>query len=319
MHETNSAETSESTRDCRPSSRRTFLGTLGWAAALGTFTAKRPVAAADPVKRNGKSHIKLSLAAYSFRQELMGQTEKKMTLEDFVRLCADLNLDACELTSYYFPKDFDDSYLLNLKQLTFRLGLDISGTAIANDFCLPPGPKRDEALAHTRKWVDHAATLGAPVIRIFAGNVPKGDTEDAAIMRCAQGINEAVEYAAKKGVILALEDHHGITSTADQMLKIIGQVNESPYFGVNFDTGNFQSEDPYVDMAKIAPYAVTVQVKPEIFVSGGPKTTPADLPRIFQILRDANYRGYVALEYEGEHPETVVPQLIEKLRPLARS
>ena len=102
------------------------------------------------------------------------------------------------------------------------------------------------------------------------------------------------------------------------MLKIIALVNESPFFGVNFDTGNFESADPYVDMAKIAPYAVTVQVKPVVLVNGGPKTTPADLPRVFQILRDAQYRGYVALEYEGENPETEVPKLIEKLRPLAR-
>lgn len=301
-----------------PRSRREFFATVGGAAAAAALATTQALQAAEPVKRNGKSHFKLSLAAYSFRQALQGQSTPKMTLEDFIRLCADLNLEACELTSYYFPKNFDEAYLLNLKQLTFRLGLDISGIPIANDFCHAPGAKRDEALAHTRKWVDHAATLGAPVIRIFAGNVPKGDTEEAAIKRCAQGINESVEYAAKKGVVLALEDHHGITATADQMLKIIEQVNESPFFGVNLDTGNFESADPYADMVKMAPYAVTVQVKTDVFVNGTRKTTPADLPRIFQILRDAKYRGYVALEYEGENPETVVPQLIEKLRPLAR-
>src|SRR5262245_4880418 len=207
---------------------------------------------ADPVKRNGKPHMKLSLAAYSFR-DFLGGKDPTMTLDDFIRLCADLNLDGTELTSYYFPKDFNEDYLIHIKQLTFRLGLDISGTAIANDFCLPSGEKRDATLAHTRKWIDYAALMGAPVIRIFAGSVPSGDTEEAAIERCAAGINESLDYAAKKGVCLALENHGGITATPGQMLKIISQVKESPWFGVNLDGGNFSTADPYGDLAPIAP------------------------------------------------------------------
>ena len=93
----------------------------------------------------------------------------KMTLEDFIHYCASLNLAGTELTSYYFPKDVTTEYLLSVKELCFRLGLDISGTAIGNDFCLPDGEARDAQLQMTREWIDHAAVLGAPVIRIFAG------------------------------------------------------------------------------------------------------------------------------------------------------
>lgn len=306
-------------------SRRAFFQrAVAGSVAGGVLAGISPAAWGGAVKRNGKPHFKLSLAAYSFREALSGKSPS-MTLDDFVRLCADLNLEGCELTSYYFPKDFQEDYLMHLKELTFKLGLGISGVPIANDFCLPPGPQRSAALAHTRKWIDNAALLGAPVIRIFAGYTPKGDTEEAAIARCAQGINESLEHAAKKGVVLALENHGGITESAAQMLKIIAQVKDSPFFGVNLDTGNFRSTDPYADIARMAPYAVTVQVKSEIFeplVPGAPpinrpKTIPADLPRIMQILRSANYRGYVALEYEGPNPKTTVPQLIEKLRTLS--
>src|SRR4029077_6503760 len=236
------------------------------AAAGGLLAPSAP--AAPPIKRNGKSHMKLSLAAYSFRKYLKEEKPPSMTLDDFIRLCADLNLDGTELTSYYFPKDFNEDYLIHIKQLTFKLGLDISGTAIANDFCLAPGEARDKTLAHTRKWIDYAALMGAPVIRIFAGNVPAGDTEQAAIDRCAAGINESLEYAAKKGVCLALENHGGITATPGQMLKIIEQVNESPWFGVNLDGGNFRTPDPYSDLAKIAPYAINVQLKTDLYPGG---------------------------------------------------
>lgn len=225
--------------------RRSFLrsATLG-AAAFTVGGSVDTTRGAGPLERNGKPHMKLSLAAYSYRDHLQGKLSPRMTLDDFVRLCADFNLDGTELTSYYFPENFNDAYLIHLKQLTFRLGLDISGTAIANDFCLPPGEARDKSLAHTRRWIDYAALMGAPVIRIFAGTVPTGDSDAAAIERCAAGINESLEYAAKKGVCLALENHGGITTRPEQMLKIIEKVQESPWFGVNFDGGNFRSDDP---------------------------------------------------------------------------
>lgn len=305
-----------------PVTRRGFLAAAATGAALAAGGPGLLAHAAPPVKRNGKPHMKLSLAAYSFRDFLPRAPREgspdaaktaPMTLDDFVRLCADLDLDGTELTSYYFPSGFDDAYLLHLKQLTFRLGLDISGTAIANDFCLPPGPERDKTLAHTRKWIDHAALMDAPVIRIFAGTVPKGGSEQEAIERCAAGINESLDYAATKGVSLALENHGGITATPDQMLKIIERVQDSPWFGVNFDGGNFNTDDPYRDLARIAPYAINAQIKTDVKVSG--KQQDADLERVVKILADAGYRGYVVLEYEGkEDPKVAVPRHIETLR-----
>ncbi|RPI82748.1 MAG: sugar phosphate isomerase/epimerase, partial [Planctomycetaceae bacterium] len=194
-------------------------------------------------------------------------------------------------------------------------GLDISGTAIANDFCLPAGEARDKTLAHTRKWIDYAALMGAPVIRIFAGTVPQGDSDDAAIERCAAGINEALDHAAKKGVCLALENHGGITTRPEQMLKIVGKVKESAWFGVNFDGGNFRSEDPYADLAKIAPYAINVQLKADIYRNNVREDT--DFAKVIKILANAGYRGYIVLEYESaEDPKTGVPRHLETLRKL---
>ena len=65
-------------------------------------------------------------------------------------------------------------------------------------------------------------------------------------------IQEACDYAAKYGIFLALENHGGITATIDQMLTIVKAVKHD-WFGVNLDTGNFHTADPYADLAKIAP------------------------------------------------------------------
>lgn len=301
------------------SNRRSFLAAT--VAARAGLLIPRVSAAAEPPVRSEGHLLKLSLAGYSFNRLFArrGTPEQiasaKMKLEDFIGYCAEQGLGATELTGYYFPKDITTDYLLGLRQQTHRLGLAISGTAIGNDFCLPDGDARQRQLAECREWIDYAAILGAPAIRIFAGKVPSGDSEEAAIERCAAGINDCLKYAAQKGVFLALENHGGITATPDQMLRIISAVDNSPWFGVNFDSGNFQTDDPYRDLERIAPYAVNAQIKASITRDG--KKEPADLPRIVKILQDARYRGYVALEYEEkEDPFEAIPRYLSRLREL---
>ena len=301
--------------------RRQCLTSAAAVAAASVIASPQGLFAADPPQRPGNPLLKLSLAGYSFNSRMVkrGTSDEigkaEMTIEKFIDYCAAQGLGATELTGYYFPKEITTQYLLSIRAQTHRLGLTISGTAIGNDFCLPEGEARQKQLAECREWIDYAAIMGAPAIRIFAGQVAKGDVEDAAIERCTAGINESLKYAGGKGIFLALENHGGITATPDQMLKIIEQVDSSPWFGVNFDSGNFQTDDPYADLARIAPYAVNAQIKAS--VSPGGKKEPADLPRIVSILNDAGYRGFVALEYEeSESPFEAIPKLLEQLRPM---
>src|SRR5207247_10757773 len=122
------------------------------------------------------------------------------------------------------------------------------------------------------------------------------------------------DHAGKYGIYLALENHGGIVTTIDQMLTVVRAVKHD-WFGVNFDTGNFHSADPYADLTQLAPYAVTVQIKTEI--QRGKLKEDADLKRLTDILRSAGYRGYVALEYEAaEEPKSAIPRHIETLKKL---
>jgi sugar phosphate isomerase/epimerase len=295
--------------------RRDLLGKV--AAGVAACAAVRPgtALAIDPIGRSRPSHLKLSLAAYSYKDYLKGP-KKRMDLFGFVDLAADLGLDAVELTSYYFPENVSSEYLNRLKMHSFRQGLDVSGTAVMNDFCLPPGPEADKEVEHVRTWIGHAAELDAPEIRILSGNWFQGTTDEELERRVIQRIESLLSDAAEKGVILALENHGGgVTVTDEQILRIVRAI-KGESFAVNLDTGNFHGPDPYVEIAHVAPYAVNVQVKTEIRRKGKTKE-PADLSRVISILREAKYSGYVVLEYNAaEDAMTAVPRFVKLLRSL---
>lgn len=288
-----------------------LIGAAGMAAAVGGLLPRR-AAAVEPIPRNGKAKFKFSLAAYSYRNLLTGNPPE-LTLDDFVADCAKMGLEGTEPTSYYFPKSVTHEYLRHLKHLAFRLGLDISGTAVGNDFCDPPGARRDGQIAQVKTWIDRAEILGAPVIRIFSGTRRGEQTVDDAHKLAVEAIEECCQYAGEHGVFLALENHGGLTATVEGMLRLVRDV-KSEWFGVNLDTGNFRGDDVYGDLAKLAPFAVNVQVK--VVVSGpGGKSMPADFRRLAKILTDAGYRGYIVLEYEErEDPRVACPRYMDQLR-----
>lgn len=286
-----------------------------------------PLAAIEPIGRQGDPKLLLGLAAYSFRKKMKwmkgkpnqeAQEGADWDLFDFIDYCADHGCAGAELTSYFFPPDFDDAYLLQLKRHAYLRGVAISGTAIGNIFTHPEGPERREQIEYTKTWIRHAAVMGAPHIRIFAGKAPKGMSQEAAEKNFLECYNECLELAEEKGVFLGLENHGGIVAEADSLVRLIKTV-DSPWAGVNLDGGNFHTVDPYGDLAKIAPYAVNVQMKMTLKRKGVKEREPADLPRLLKILRDANYQGWFILEYEEEaDAEGAVPAILKEVAALLK-
>jgi sugar phosphate isomerase/epimerase len=295
-------------------SRRTWLAGLPVLAASAWAAPK--ARAIDPIGRTRPSHLKLSLAAYSLRQYLDFKNPT-MDMFGFVDFAADQALDGVEPTTYWVPENVDGKYMARLQQYAFLRGLDISGSAIRNDFCVASGSKLEEEVRQVRRWIKLCSAMGAPVIRIFGGNVPRGADEQAVAAQVIATIESLLPDAVEHGVTLALENHGGITATPKQLLHLVKSVNAPQGgFGVNLDTGNFHGEDPYAEVAELAPYAVNVQVKTEITRKGG-KEEPADLARIVSILREAKYSGYVVLEYEAdEDPMEAIPRHLRELRQL---
>jgi len=304
--------------------RRAFLklSTAAGLAALATPRTARAATDRGPFNRTGKPILRLSLAAYSFRDTFpisRGKPNPKVPpgkatdMFKFIDYCATHGCEGAEPTSYFFAEESDE-YLLKLRRHAFLRGIAISGTAIGNNFSHPKGPKRDAEIALTKKWIDRAAVLGAPHIRVFAG-VTKELPRDEADKLVISALEEVCAYAGQRGIFLGLENHDSIGSAAT-LLPMIKAV-QSPWIGINLDSGNFRTADPYKDFAECVPYSVNVQFKTEVHDGSPNNKVPADLRRLTQLLRDGGYQGWVALEYEAkEDPAVAVPRFLDEMHRL---
>ncbi|MCC6418930.1 MAG: sugar phosphate isomerase/epimerase [Gemmataceae bacterium] len=282
--------------------------------------------AQKPIERTSGPRLKVSLNAYSFNKALSeglkGQG-KGMTLFDLLDFCAEHNFDAIDPTGYYFPgypKVPDAAYLNAFKRRAFVLGLDISGTGVRTHFASPDRAKRAADVQHVKDWVEVAARLGAPVLRVFAGAAPQGHSWEEVAEWLVADLRACVAHGQKHGVLIGIQNHDDFLKTGEQVVKIVKRV-DSAWFGVVVDTGAFQTPDPYRDIAAVVPYAVNWQIKEYQPGKGKVRT---DLKQVVRIAREAGYRGYLPIETlprggEVYEPRTRVPQLLRELRTAIQS
>ena len=305
-----------------PISKRRFLSLSGQAAfGVAALTRLAPeTRAVEPIQRSGPSRLRPSLCAYSLRQFFKYDSGKinpkpgaTLDLFQFIEYCAKEDWDAAEISSYYFPPDFDTAFLARLKRHAALAGVTVSGASVSSDLTQPAGSARDKQIAHVKTWLRHASFLGAPYLRVFAGGGRNQQLEEARKWTI-DGLMECAAEGEKQGVIIGMEDHGGIVGNADGVLAVI-QPAKTDWLGVNLDVGNFATEDPYEDIRRCAPYAVNSHWKPMFASYKGSGPRPADWPRIVKILREANYHGYLALEYElTADPYAALPDLLRKTR-----
>ena len=297
---------------------------IGGAAALAPIASSleaQPSSAPAPVR----PRIGLAVSTYSYWHF---KTEK-YPIEKVIEHAAALGFDGVEILHRQMENE-TPAYVSGLKQAAFRNGLDLVMLSIHQDFVDPDPALRKKDIDHTIHCIQLASDLGIPAVRLNSGRwntiksfddlmKVKGDeppmpgyTEEDAFKWCIESIEACLPAAEKAGVMLALENHWGLTTRPENLLRIYKAVR-SPWLGINLDTGNFAT-DPYAGLELLAPHAVIVQAK--TYYGGGEwYTLDLDYKRIAGILRKAGFHGYVSLEMEGkESPETAVPKSLDVLR-----
>ncbi len=292
-----------------PTSRRTFLryaALLPLAATALSTTGS--LAAISPINHVGSPSLKPALNAYSFLEMLNANAKDATTGINLFGVCdfaAKLDFAAVDLTGYFFPgypKPPEDSYIARIKKHVHALGMDISGTGVRNDFATADATVRAAGVQLTKEWIEVAVRLGAPVVRVFAGpqspfkewQAAAGNADRATVETwMADSLRACAEHGKKHGVLVAVQNHGDFLSTGEEHLSLLKRVDHE-WCGALVDTGKYLTEDPYKDIALMAPYAVNWQIKETM--QSSMKSPRVDMPKLIKIIHQSRYRGYLPIE-----------------------
>ena len=257
--------------------------------------------------------LKISLNAYSFDKLLRDRT---MTLDDLLEFCTQTGFEGVDITGYYFPgypEVPSDDIIYHVKQKAFRFGIELGCTGVRNDFTWSDPVKRTAEKKLVKDWVVVARKLGAPGVRIFAGNLSKENfTWDERAKWIAEDIRECADFGREHGVMITLQNHNDFLKTSADIEKLLRLVNHE-WVGLMCDIGSYHTPDPYKDIAANSKYAITWQMKEKVYVNEDQVVT--DYNKIIQIVRQCGYRGYLPLETLGEgDPYQKVKILYDKVR-----
>ena len=286
----------------------------------------------EPVKRLGGTFVKPALNVYSFNSRLNAGVKKAgdgFTLFDLLDFCAAQGLEGIDATGYYMPGYPDappDVYIYEFKRRAYELGVGIVGTGTRNYFITADKALRAEGVKHIKLWVEVASRLGAPVLRVFADDLVRRESWKKALPGYAHGdvqawvaddLRACAEHGKQHGVIIGVQNHGDFNGMAAEFLGLLKLVG-SDWCAPVLDTGYFNTPDPYVDIAQVAPYAVNWTVKQSVF-DGGYGDVPIDLERLMRIVRGTSYRGYLPIETlspKGQpyDPFSLVPAYLKRLR-----
>lgn len=253
--------------------------------------------------------MKLGSNSWSYHRTI---EEGKLTQKDWIIKCAkELNHDGVELLDAHFPNT-EKKYLKKIKKLATDLHLDIYCVSCGSNFGVKDESKLTEQINYVKKWIDIGYFFGAPVVRYFAGSPEIEELKEELWKNMVRATQRCVEYAKIRGIVLALENHnhHGFIQTSEDVLKLSKKFPH--WLKMCLDTGNYK--DLYKSIEETAHLAALVHAKLYDLDENGVERR-LDYNRIFDILKKANFNGYLSIEFEGEENElTAMPRGVAYLR-----
>ncbi len=295
--------------------RRTFIKQLGLGAAgIGIASSLPGFLHAETEKK--KLFFKLAISQFSLASDFWGKKLDPLDFPSKVKKDFDITgLDYCSM--FFADKAKDATFLNELKKRssdagTYNLRIMIDGEGVLGDL---DNTKRMQAVENHYKWLDAAATLGCPMIRV---NV-EGDGDTTEVAKAAvDSLNMLVERGRKQDIDVIVENHIGISTNGAWLAGVMRQVNNK-HCGTLADFGNFctartkpeaqtidaymktkclEEYDRYKGIKELMPFAKGVHAKTHLFDAAG-NDTETDFMKMFQIIKDSGFKGWVSIEYEG--------------------
>jgi len=260
--------------------------------------------------------MKLSCIPICFFDDLINT--RTMSLGDWVQMARELNLDGIEMYKPYIREDQrDKDSMFHISDIIHSAGLEVSMFTSYADFSQHEPVEMDRQMDSIRWDVDAAVIFRANIVRLTAGRWLEGKSTEEILRLVAKGLKANLDYAEKKGVILALEDHPEVGTRIADFVRILELVDDER-LKVNLDTSNpMEAGDDPVELAKLVKTRVvhvhlsdrSANLQHQVVGEG-----VVDFVSIFHILKEAGYDGWLSLEAGGRKGKDAILQSLHFIR-----
>ncbi|PYV45765.1 MAG: myo-inositol catabolism protein IolH [Acidobacteria bacterium] len=267
--------------------------------------------------------VKLAAFPKCFMDQLC--VDHSMTLFEWIEMASSLKVDGLEFYSG-FVDALDPVTLGRVRRALLEKRLEMPMLCYSPNFTMPDAARRKEEVARENAMIDLTAYFGGKYCRILSGQAYPEISHKDGVQWVVGCIRECLEHAAKRGVVLIMENHYKdnywhypeFAQKREIFLEIVDQIN-SPWFGVNFDPSNaiVAGEDPLVLLRAVKHKVVTMHASDRYLESGSLEDLKAhegnlgyasnlkhgvigkglnNYDEIFSILREAGFNGWVSIE-----------------------
>ena len=270
--------------------------------------------------------FRISLAEWSLHRTLRSSGAERITNLEFPGVAKGLGIDGVEYVNAFFKsagrggeqvwRGTDFGYLNDLRGACSEAGVESLLIMVDGEGQLADedDSRRREAVENHFKWVAAAAYLGCHSIRVNAGG---GGTPEQQAARAAESLLRIARVSDAYDINVIVENHGGLSSDGAWLAGVMRRCDH-PRVGTLPDFGNFYEYDRYQGVADLMPFAKAVSAKSYAFDGEG-NETKIDYARMMKIVKDAGYRGWVGVEYDGGDADeragiTRTRELLERLR-----
>jgi sugar phosphate isomerase/epimerase len=266
----------------------------------------------------GQPRERIAIASYPFREYVAGRKDPlgghKLELKDFSAHVAEkFNIRKIEPWSDHF-RSLDQNYLDQIRAAVEKAGGVIVNVAVDGDHSPYAADKseRKKSVAFSKQWVDAAAAVGSPSIR---SNMPKAPDSEPDAQRAADSLSQVVEYAARKNILVNMENDNPVSEDPFFIVQVIEKVNNPwlhalPDFANSLTTG--REDHAYQGIQAMFAHAYNISHVKALETNEQGKEFRVDMAKTFNMMRSAHYKGYCSMEFDSPgDPYKGTSELIE--------